>query len=658
MKRPVVAYLLAPALVLLAMGPSAVAQRAAEADLSLDSLLNTRISAASKYAQTSQAAPGSVTIISSDDIRAYGYRNLQEVLESVRGFYVSNDRNFAYLGTRGFGRTTDYNSRVLMLIDGHSINDQLFGSAPIGAGLPLNLDAVERIEVVQGPGSALYGTGAMFAVINIVTRSATAQDGGSVRIGSGTAGERFTALTVGKELASRVAITGSFLLSDTKGNDQYYREFDTPANGNGIAHGLDWQRAASGYATLSWNGFRAQAGYRSYDKGIPTAPFGMYFGDDRAEAADRVFWGSVAMRHEWSAALSFSGRLYADSYTYDAVYPFHPGPDPFLNGSRAQSGGTELMLRWVPTSRLQLTLGTEDRLVRRAEYTESMGGPESSDDAPFHVLSAFAQGELQLAPTAMVIAGMRADRYSTVGSATTPRLGLIFTPPTGTTVKLLYGEAFRAPSVGQSSITAGAFLGNPDLEPERIATSEINVQQRVGKSILLALSGYRYSLENVIEQTITPETRVLYRNLSHANATGVEFQIDARPTGPIAAQLSYALQRTADAQGTLTNSPQHVANLGLTARTDGGLVSGLRLRYESGRRTLTSTTSSFVRTDGSISYRPALSHAPRWIGRVELGARVTNLFDVEYGSPGTQAHRQDVILADGRTMTVTLKWHY
>ena len=127
----------------------------AASDMSLDSLLNTRISAASKYAQTGSQAPGSVTIVSSDDIRNFGYRNLLEILENVRGFYVSNDREFAHLGTRGFSRTSDYNSRILILIDGHSINDPLFGSTPVGADLPINLDIVERIEIVQGPGSAL-----------------------------------------------------------------------------------------------------------------------------------------------------------------------------------------------------------------------------------------------------------------------------------------------------------------------------------------------------------------------------------------------------------------------------------------------------------------------------------------------------------------------
>lgn len=87
-------------------------------DIPLDSLLNMRISTASKYNQTMNEAPASVTIITSEDIERYGYRTLEDVFAGVRGFYISNDRNYSYVGVRGFGRPTDYNNRILLLIDG------------------------------------------------------------------------------------------------------------------------------------------------------------------------------------------------------------------------------------------------------------------------------------------------------------------------------------------------------------------------------------------------------------------------------------------------------------------------------------------------------------------------------------------------------------
>lgn len=631
----------------------------APADMSLDSLLNTHISAASKYAQTSRAAPGSVTIVSSEDIRAYGYRNLQEVLENVRGFYVSNDRNFPYLGTRGFSRTTDYNSRVLMLIDGHAINDQVFGATPVGTDLPINLDAVERIEIVQGPGSALYGTGAMFAVINIVTKIATALDGTVIRAGIGSVGERVLALAAGHTFGSRVSITGSALLSNIDGGDQYYREFDSPATHNGIAHALDWERGSSAYGTMAWSDFKIQAGYRTRAKGIPTAPYDMVFNDGRTQSVDRTFWGEASLEHQWNASTTVTGRVYADRSTYRTVYPFMATDQVFESTSGSTSVGTELLLNWMPVSRLRLTVGTDDRLVTRAAFAQHYGvGPVTSDDAPFRILSGFLQGELQLAPSAMLVAGMRTDHYSTVGSATTPRLGLILTPRASTTIKLLYGEAFRAPSAGEASLTSGVLEENPNLQPERIATTEVNVQQRLGTAILAGFSAYRYVLDKLIDRSLST-TGVIYENLSYAKASGVEFQLDARPVGPVSAQFSYALQKGTDAQDMeLTNSPQHIANLGITARVAEAVHGALHLRYESARRTIAASTSSFLRTDANLGYRPGAVRAPSWLGNSELGLRVTNLLNVAYATPAGIGSRQDAIAADGRTYALRLEWHF
>ena len=101
-------------------------------DLSIDSVYS-----ASAYAQKITEAPASVSIVTSDDIDAFGYRTLADVLRSVRGFYVTNDRNYSYLGVRGFSRPGDYNARILLLVDGHRMNDNVFGSALLGTEFAL-----------------------------------------------------------------------------------------------------------------------------------------------------------------------------------------------------------------------------------------------------------------------------------------------------------------------------------------------------------------------------------------------------------------------------------------------------------------------------------------------------------------------------------------
>ena len=113
----------------------------------------------------------SVTVVTADEIQKYGYRNLADILRSVPGFYVTYDRDYTFVGVRGFGRLGDWNSRILVLIDGHRINNNVLGQAMLGNEFLVDIDMIERVEIVRGPSSSLYGANAFFAVINVITRT-------------------------------------------------------------------------------------------------------------------------------------------------------------------------------------------------------------------------------------------------------------------------------------------------------------------------------------------------------------------------------------------------------------------------------------------------------------------------------------------------------
>src|SRR4051812_3159242 len=123
-----------------------------------------------KYDQKVTEAPASTTIITADQIKKYGYRNFTQILDSVPGFFTTNDRNYDYVGIRGFNRPGDYNSRVLLLIDNHRLNDAVYDQAPIGNDGPIDVDLIDRVEIIRGPSSSLYGTNAFFGVINVITK--------------------------------------------------------------------------------------------------------------------------------------------------------------------------------------------------------------------------------------------------------------------------------------------------------------------------------------------------------------------------------------------------------------------------------------------------------------------------------------------------------
>src|SRR6476619_2204324 len=157
---------------------------------------------ASERLQPVTEAPAAVSFITAEEIARYGYRTLADILRGVRGMYVTDDRNFSYIGTRGFGKLGDYNSRILLLVNGHRVNDNIFGQAEIGAEFGLDPAMIERVEIIRGTASSLYGDSAFFAVVNVITRSGAALAGTSVTLEAGTLGTQLVRGTSGQVFAN------------------------------------------------------------------------------------------------------------------------------------------------------------------------------------------------------------------------------------------------------------------------------------------------------------------------------------------------------------------------------------------------------------------------------------------------------------------------
>ena len=153
-------------LTIFGLSATTVAQQGTKdlSDASLEELSNIQVYSASKHMQSASEAPASVTVVTADEIQKYGYRNLADILRSVPGFYVTYDRDYTFVGVRGFGRLGDWNSRILVLIDGHRINNNVLGQAMLGNEFLVDVDMIERVEIVCGPSSSLYGANAFFAV--------------------------------------------------------------------------------------------------------------------------------------------------------------------------------------------------------------------------------------------------------------------------------------------------------------------------------------------------------------------------------------------------------------------------------------------------------------------------------------------------------------
>src|SRR3984885_4835686 len=230
----------------LLLAPSAAEAQQPLPEMSLEELMRLdagRVFGASERLQPVTEAPASVSFITAEDIARYGYRTLADILQGVRGMYVTNDRNFSYLGTRGFGNPGDYNSRVLLLVNGHRVNDNVYGQAEIGAEFGIDPALFERVEIIRGPASSLYGNSAFFAVINVITKSGSSLGGVSLTLEEGTLGTHLARATAGQRFASGldVAVSGTFQQSAGV-NQLSFPAFDAPGTNNGIAQALDGER--------------------------------------------------------------------------------------------------------------------------------------------------------------------------------------------------------------------------------------------------------------------------------------------------------------------------------------------------------------------------------------------------------------------------------
>jgi iron complex outermembrane receptor protein len=183
-----------------------------------------------KYEQKITEAPSSVTIITAEQINKYGYRQFSQIIDSVPGLFMTNDRNYGYVGFRGFGRPGDYNTRVLLLVDNHRLNDAIYDQAAVGSESPIDVDVIERVEIIRGPASSLYGTNAFFGVINVITKKGRDIKGIELSGETSSYNSNKGRLTIGKKLQNGVEFLLSGNYYGSIGNRSlFYKEFDSPA---------------------------------------------------------------------------------------------------------------------------------------------------------------------------------------------------------------------------------------------------------------------------------------------------------------------------------------------------------------------------------------------------------------------------------------------
>ncbi len=621
--------------------------------------------AASKYKQKVTEAPSSVSIVTANDIKKYGYRTLADILRSIRGFYVTYDRNYSYLGSRGFSRPGDYNSRYLIMVDGLRLNDAVYDTASIGTEFVLNVDLIDRVEVIRGPGSSLYGSNAFFGVINVITKRGRDFSGVEVS-GEGASHDTYKSrVSYGNLFKNGMEMLVSASYYDSNGRSRlYYGEFDDPASNYGIAKNSDSDQYESIFGELSYRDFTLQGAFVSREKEIPTASYGTAFDNAHNYTLDEQGYLSLFYEHNFDDLFEVQSRIYYNSYYYngDYEYEYSKGGKPYkvINQDYADGKwwGGDIMFTKILFESHHVSFGGEYRDYLKQDQKNYDVEVYLDDERETGVWGIYLQDEFPVLKNLRINAGLRYDHYETFEGVVNPRLALIYNPLEKTILKFIYGEAFRAPNAYEQYYEDGGYShkGNRSLDEERIKSYELILEQYFKNGFYFTATGFFYEIDDLISlKSDSADGLTFFDNVDKVETRGAGLEVGRKWENGINGKIDYSFQYAEDKakESLLTNSPKHLVKLnGSVPLIKEKLFIGMEEQYTGKRKTLDGDyADDFFITNVTLFSRNLRKG-------LEISGSIYNLFNKKYDDPGSLEHVQDLIEQDGRTFRIKISYNF
>jgi iron complex outermembrane receptor protein len=568
-------------------GANVVAQdaatRAASKDfteLNLEDLMQVKVPTvygASKHEQKITEAPAAVTIVTKEEIKKLGYRTLADILRGVRGWYVTDDRVYNYAGVRGINQPGDFGGRVLLMIDGHRLNDPVYDSTSLGEDFPLDVELIERVEVIRGPGSTLYGNNAFFGVINVITRNPADFKTGEVSTMVGSFDTYGGQFSVAHQYTNgvKMLLSGSFFDTEGDGDVTY---LDSTA-GQPLPSNQDqaFEEAYKFFGSVAYQDFTFSGLFGQRETAVPPGAFGTDYNDPRNYITDTRAYAELKYQHTLASDWKTMARLYYDYYDYEGNLPYDFG-DPFItiyrNEAHAHFWGGEFQLSKKLMDRHLVTFGLEGRHDAQVVQKDYAGNvPPATPTTYADITSSagnfglYAQTDTSITTNFNIVAGARYDYFSTFGSTLNPRVAAIYHPWQETTLKALYGHAYRAPNAYETDYSSVFYVANKDLQSEKIRSYELVLEQGIARDYRLTLCGFYNDIEDLITQVDLGGGVQSFANTSAVEVFGVSTELEGRWENGLIGRISYtyadAENATTGAQ--LNNSPEHLVKLQIIA---------------------------------------------------------------------------------------------
>lgn len=574
------------------------------AQLSLEELLRYEVVSPTKSDTRLSETPGSVSVITYDQIRNSAAKSIPELLRSLPGIHVRWNPMVQSIEARSFG-SNPFTSKVLLLIDGIPYNSWNKGGFPQHPGFDFfNLENVKHIEVIRGAGSALYGENALNAVINIVTLSGDEYRQTRIAAFSGDRNTQSLTLSHGTTLGENSSIFISARKDQGQLPTQFWRAQDAYTSGKDVfIKGKYRALQLSVYRREGkFDGFRqtvgpesAQASFRSIDNisqdiNIVAANF--------QHQAESGAWTTQANASFANRHGTHCGGCHAGSQHQDFSKRIDHGYQAF--------GNVQLGIHNIPGH--DLLIGGEIRRISAGDsFTQIPGSHGDMELTGYKKSALFLQDRISMLNEKLtVFAGLRYDSAtspSLFDDELFPRIAAVFKPSEKLTLRAGWSRAARYPSLtelcqnivffgAESETTPGTyplfpptnFKPNPDLKAESISSIEVGAEYHFSKNLTAKLDLFHNTNKNPIVMVYGRRTIGFENHPANAIAEGFELELRAEPTPIISSYLNWSYQNNrqkgagTDSAGMpieFTYSPRHKANFGLTYRISEGFSATL-----------------------------------------------------------------------------------
>lgn len=619
-------------------------------EIPIEQLVGMEVVSASNIANQISHAPSAVSIVTGDEIRAFGYHTLAEVLESMRGLHITRDRAYAYLGGRGFGRPGDFTGRIMLMIDGREFNNNVYSSGNLEYAFPVDPSLIDRVEYISGPGSIIHGNTAFYGIINVITKKGHDINGVQVigEIASHNAKEG--KLHYGKRFDNGAEILLSASGFQSPGQTLYFPESAGRPIGvggaivDGVSRDLDEQRSQRLFGKVEWESWFAEIAYAKREKDIPTAPYGADF-NAPYYYDDSYLEGSLKHDRRLNDWLNLSLHGYFGRYEYRGLATY--SGTPWRERSEGKWWGLNAQFAGNWREGHRLLFGAD----LRADTYQEIITPVSHSDTDETTLSLYMEDEITLTSTVKTNIGARYDINSETDERLSPRVALIYTPQPSTTLKLSHSRAYRRANPFEKYYTDGFLLPNPSIKPERIDATELVFEHRPNQDTKWLGTLYHYKASDFIRSEVISPGFSHFTNIKGNTTNGAELEFEQHWSSSTLFRASVAYQHAEDGHGNWpANSPRVIGKLNYMLSLQPWVVA-MELQGYGSRKTEHATEI------GGYSVANLTVSSNRLIPNCDIALGVRNLFDRDYKTVAPLSNAwQTTLPQDGRTYWLRLTY--